>query len=285
MIGKYIRHGTKALMPTSTFKRKRNYQTPKYLRRPAKKAKKTRFAGRAGIQRVVAKMINRKIETKMSSRNLPGTIHVAHNFFVILEDPSTFFNTTQGTGDPMIGAGQRIGDEITVKGVMFKMMLELDIRYSDVTARLMIVKSAKGDVPTRSTLFAGLSGNKMIDTINRERYTIVAQKYVKLKASNTGTYGPEIGSVIPLVPNYGFNRVMDADVIQSRTTKIVKLYVPGAKFGRNGLLKYENASTFQTKFFDYTLVVYAYSNQSTNQDIVDVMRVNDFLKQIYYTDA
>lgn len=273
-------------MPAS-FKRKmakRGRLAPIYKRKPRTKPKR-RFAGKAGIARVVNNMLSRKLEVKMSTKVSPGRLNVTHNNFIELENAGTFFNTSQGTGDPMTGSGQRIGDEITVKGIMFKMMLELDIRYSDVTARIILVKSAKGDVPTRATLFAGVVGNKMLDNFNRERYTIMAQKYVKLKAPNTGTYGPEVGSVIPLVENYGFNRAQDGDTILSRSTKMVKFYIPGAKFGRNGNIKYENGSTTQTKFFDYTLVIYAYSNFTTNQDIVNVLIVNDYYKQIYYTDA
>lgn len=37
--------------------------------------------------------------------------------------------------------------------------------------RILVVKCAKGDTPTSSTIWTGTSGNKMIDTINSERYT------------------------------------------------------------------------------------------------------------------
>ena len=65
--------------------------------------------------------------------------------------------------------GQRIGDKIKLTGVSIKFMTELNERYSDVTFRCLIVKAAKGDVPTWSTLVNGLSGNKMRDKIKRER--------------------------------------------------------------------------------------------------------------------
>ena len=66
------------------------------------------------------------------------------------------------------------------------MMVELNERYSDVTFRLVFVKCAKGDVPTRDSLFTGSSGNKMLDYINKERYTVLAQKFFKIKAPNMG---------------------------------------------------------------------------------------------------
>jgi hypothetical protein len=131
---------------------------------------------RMNIPTIVNKILARKIETKVSSKVCAGRNGCTHNNFIELDNAGTFFATAQGAGDPMTGTGNRIGDEITLKGIMFKMMLELDIKFSDVTCRLMLIKSAKGDAPTRATLFAGVVANKMLDNINRERYTIMAQK-------------------------------------------------------------------------------------------------------------
>ena len=79
---------------------------------------------------------------------------------------TTFLKTTTGVLDPMVGDGNRVGDEITLKGISLKLMVELNERYSDVTLRMILVRSAKGDTPTRATLFKGQSGNKMLDTYN-----------------------------------------------------------------------------------------------------------------------
>ncbi len=109
---------------------------------------------------------------------------------------NALLSTTQGVSDPNNAAtANRIGDEINLKGIKCSIMVELNERYSDVTFRLMVVKSAKGDVPTFTTLFNGLSGNKMMDTLNTERYTIMYQKYFKLKAAGYGTIGGDIGTV------------------------------------------------------------------------------------------
>lgn len=272
-------------MAVKMLKRKSAMSSRRVYRKKNRFGKKKSLMSVKNMRAVVNKVLKSKIETKQSVRSVNDTVEIAHNNFVVLENNNTFFRTVNGTGDPMAGDGNRIGDEITLKGISFNMMLELNERYSDVTCRLIIVKAAKGDTPTRASLFKGLSGNKMLDQFNTERYTIVAQKYMKLKASNTGTTGALASSVIPLVPNYGFNTATDAQTVQSRTTKLVKFYLPGRKFGRNGVIKYEDLSSTQTKFFDYHLVVYAYSNLSTNQDIVNVARVNDYFKVMYYTDA
>jgi len=88
--------------------------------------------------------------------------------------------TTQGTLDPTnTNISCRLGDEISLKGVTFKLMLEENERYIDVTFHIMLVKSAKGDIPTLPTLFNGLSGNKMLDTFNNERFSLLFSKYLK----------------------------------------------------------------------------------------------------------
>lgn len=261
--------------------RKKLFKSPPTVRRG--KFKRRRPKARMNIAKVVNKILKRKIETKQSTYTTTDGTQIYHNNFVILEDASSFFSTVLGTADSMNTVGQRIGDEITVKGLSFKMMIELNERYSDVTHRLICIRSAKGDTPTRATLFAGVSGNKMLDNFNTERYSIVFSKTFKITSRNQGTIGP--AQIYVEGGSAGFNEATGASTVLSRATKIVKIYIPGRKFFKNGVAKYENASTSQVKFFDYHLVLYAYSNYSTNQDVWYVSRVNDYIKTMYYTDA
>jgi len=154
-------------------------------------------------------------------------------------------------------------------------MLELNERYSDVTFRLMVIKSAKGDTPSTASLWQGASGNKMLDTFNTERYTVLFTKYVQIKAPNMGidpntiqTLGGGFAVGVP---------------VQSRATKIVKFFIPGNRFTRNGILQYENVSQ-QTKFFDYHFCIYAYSNYSTTE-LFNVARLNDCFIKMHFKDA
>jgi len=253
----------------------------KYVRKPRTKPKAR--LGQAKIANVVKKLLERKIETKQSTYTVSDGAQIFHNSFVSLLDGTSFWGTVQGTADSMNAAGQRIGDEITVKGISFKMMVELNERYSDVTFRLIGIRAAKGDTPTRSTLFAGVSGNKMLDNFNRERYGILFQKTFQIKAPNQGTIGAS--QVYVTGGAAGFNAADSGVQVLSRATKIIKVYVPGTKFFKNGVAKYENGSSNQVKFFDYHLVLYAYSNITTIQDVWYVAAVNDFIATTYYTDA
>jgi len=197
-----------------------------------------------------------------------------HNTIYVRE--SALLGTTQGTADPSnANASNRIGDKITLSGLSVKVMFELNERYSMATFRIFIVKSAKGDVPTNGTLFNALSNNKMIDTLNRERYTILASKTFTIKQSSTAIQASGIQEV-----GSGFTKGAEQ---MSNATKIVKLWVPGNKLVRGKNLTYENG-TNQPKFYDYHLVYYAYSNYQTNSTYY-VGRINDEVIQLYYKDA
>lgn len=231
------------------------------------------------MQQIARQEMSRTVETKHANYTSTDGVEIFHNNFVTLDN--AVLKTTPGPFDPTLNnADCRIGDEINLRGVKIKMMVELNERFTDVTHRLLIVKCAKGDNPTRDTLFNGLSGNKMIDTINTERYTILASKVFKIKAGNSGTYG---GAHV-LVPADGLNKQAVSEITIQRQTKIVSLWIPGTKFKKNRRIQYEQGSS-QPKFFDYHVVLYAYSNYTTVQDVYYVSRVNDYVKTMYYKDA
>lgn len=231
-------------------------------------------------RRVANQTINRNMETKQANQTSVDGSEIFHNNFVTLN--SAVLSTTQGVADPSTTATScRIGDEIMLRGVSIKFMVELNERYSDVTFRFLLVKCAKGDTPTRVTLWNSLSDNKMIDTFNTERYTIIKSKTFKMTAPNPGTVGVAEGG--PLAPS-GWNAANDSNLKLSRATKIMKFWIPGSKFRKGGKIQYENASS-QPKFFDYHALIYAYSNYTTFQDIYFVGRVNDYVQQLYYKDA
>ena len=234
------------------------------------------------LQAAVRSAIARNIETKRSNHTSTDYVQIGHNNFVTVDE--LLLGTTQGVEDPTTTQGNnRIGDEITLKAVSIKMMLELNERYSDVTYRILVIKTAKGDVPTNATLFNGLSGNKMLDTLNRERFTICYEKWGKIKAPNMtiGDSSTSAGTSTGIYYNSGSAQTN----FLSRATKIVKFYLPFNKFQKSPILKYQNG-TSQLKFFDYRVVVYAYSNYNTSEALgYNVLAVNDYVKTMYFKDA
>lgn len=241
---------------------------------------------RSIIKKVTKREIEKEAETIKSCHTITDGQEIQHNNYISLSD--NLLKTTQGFQNPeSIESFNRTGDKISLRGVSLKFMVELNERYSDVTFRLIIIKCARGDTPTYATMFNGLSTNKMLDTFNKDRYTILHSKYFKLKSPGFGTWGS--------VEQTGAGAYEAADatdyahnVTISRATKIVKVWIPGKKFGRGGIIHYNNG-TGDPKFFDYRAVLYAYSNYSTSTSALtggpyNIARLNDTVKVMYYKD-
>jgi len=179
--------------------------------------------------------------------------------------------------DVEASTGQRIGDKITLQSVQIKGMIELNERYSDVGVKVMVVKCAKGDTISDSNLWKGRSANKLLDDFNTERFTILKSQFIKMRAGNQAI-NPSGAQTV------GSGFAQGTDVI-SRATRMFNIRIPGTKFGRNGVLQYENGSA-QPKFFDYHLIFFAYSNYSTSDVLgFNVARVNDAFTVLHYKDA
>lgn len=240
------------------------------------------------VKAIVKKQLNKVVETKKSVHSNTDGIECYHNNFITVDDEPLF--TSQGTADPNATDNQnRIGDKVLCKGVSMKMMVELNERYSDVTCRLVLIRSSRNDTPTRATLFCGASGNKMLDTINTERFTIIAQKFFKLKAPNqtvvsTSGTTSEVSSALGGNAGIEYPAQSDWRATLSRATKIIKLWIPGYKFGKGGVITYDSGGN-KPKLYDYHLFLYSYSNYTTNQDLWYVSRLNDYVCTMYFQDA
>lgn len=258
-------------------------RTRKYVPFSSNASRIKQMTSAVKIQRAVRQYMNKKIETKHACTSTTDYRQIGHNSFINLDNLVLY--TSQGVDDPSTSSSAcRIGDEIDCRGIAYKIMVELNERYSDVTYRIFLVKSAKGDTPTATTLFNGLSGNKMIDTLNTERYTILYSKTGKIRSPNIASNGVASGGALAGAGTY--DMLNGQQTILSRATKIIKFWVPGKKLVKNGKVQYENAQSGQVKFYDYNLVIYAYSNYSTSSALgFNVLAVNDFVKVIYFKDA
>jgi len=231
------------------------------------------------LQAAIRRTLFKNAETKQCQISSSDYQQIGHNSFITIDNE--VLKTEQGVTDPSANAFYgRIGDEITLLKAKFCMMLELNERYSDVTYRILVVKSSRGDVPTTGTLFNGLSGNKMLDTINYERYSILYQKWGKIKSPgvSVGNTGFAVGTQTGI---YAYN---DNQIVMSRATKIVKFEIDGKKFYKNGVVRYD-AGGDDGKFYDFSVLVYAYSNYSTSAALgYNVLAVNDYYHLLQYKD-
>jgi len=220
--------------------------------------------------------ITRMIETKENTRAL-REVDLAHNALTVLDiNP---FTITFGTDAPDAqGTGARIGDAISLRGMLIKAMFQNSFGRSKVYFRVMLIRCAKGDNPTRISLFKNSSNNKMLDQVDTDRYTVVAQKIFTISCTNPAASGVVLpGPLSSGVPNAGTPAGIG--------TKIVSMYLPGKKFGRGGYVQYENSSATQLKFYNYKICVLAYDWFQTAQDINNVGLVNEIYTKLYYKDA
>lgn len=222
-----------------------------------------------GLANAIKKIALSNCETKESLQTGTRNLGLTHNAIAVILNPVL---VAQGTGDPMAGTTARIGDKLTIKGVLIKGMFENALNRPKVFYRIIVTRSSKGDTINASTLFKGDSSNKMIDQVNTDRFHIVAQKCFTLTSSNTTAVTVNAdGSVASGNP-------------AGIATKVVKMWIPGWKFGSGGELQYEDGSSAQPKLFDYRVCILVYDWYGSDGTSPTVGRVNDIYSKIYFKD-
>lgn len=223
----------------------------------------------------------RMIETKEATHKVESGIAVGdrlllnHNLSVNLTiEP---FKLAQGAADAM-GEGlqaNRIGDRISIRGLMIKGQVETAPNRAKVYFRIMLIKAAKGDTVDRSTLFKNNCSNKMLDQVNTERFTILAQRVmnVTVTGQNSTTWNQLTLTGEPNDSSRG-----------GIGTRNFSMWIPGNKIVKGGNMQFENNS-FQPKFFDYKIVCLAYDHVATAQDVNAVLQLNCIYTKLYFKDA
>lgn len=215
--------------------------------------------------------LERMVETKEGAFST-SNVNIPHNNVYIWSQ--NVLATVNGTADPMLGTPNRIGDQITVKGISACFFVEGSLQRSKVHFRIMLLKGPRGASFDRADIFKGMTGNKLIDQLNTEKYTVVAQKRFDVSPPNTGAYSIGALTGVPV----------SATASGITGNKIVKFWIPGRKFGRGGHVQYENASA-NPKFFDYRWVLFAYDWYGTPQDTNNVGFLNECWSKLYFKDA
>lgn len=264
---------------------KKLIKTSKRNRWPIGGQRKVGMKGRRGLsidrrQNKRLKRLETMIETKEGTMKVTANTSLAHNNVTLLQSSTNGgdwnpFYRSNGTGDPMSQQLQMIGDKMTVRGLSIRGMFENALGRSKVHFRILLLKGAKGDTFDRSTIFKGDANNKMIDQINTERFTIIAQKKFTISAANFAATGVNtVGGTPANAANVGGQGV-----------RVFKMWVPGRKFGRRGTVTYENNSAGQVKFYDYRICIVAYDWYGTPQDINNVGIINEMYTKLYFKDA
>ena len=248
----------------------------------ARKRKAATTIQRAWKRRKTARQANAMViagnETRTSMFSSPDGFQVAHNNFIELE--TSLFSLSQdiitNEGGTAYWKKGVIGNRYYCKGVMVE-------KFQDrpkVTYRFMIVRAAHGNVPNRANLFEGVTGNKMLDYVDTDRFKVEYQKWFTVQMHNFGTSGSHNG-VTGIISG-----------TQDRTTrpnKLVKIYWPCKKHIH--LQDYSDRETIdcvanrqRQKDFNYHVLLYAYDQYLTLQDVNNIGYVNEYVSKMYTRD-
>jgi len=243
-------------------------------------AKRRRTSGGA-VSRALAgvKRLNNMIECKEGCYITNVGTGYNHNTISIISNGATgnnIFARNNGTSDPMNGnALVMIGDQINVKGVKARFFIENSLQRSKVYYRIMFLKGPRG--ATFTDCYKGITGNKIIDQINTEKYKIIAQKMFTVTPSNA------VAQSVGLTGTGIIESASSSLVLGGQATKVVNFWIPGSKISKNGLLRYENNSS-DVKFYDYRWVICVYDWYGTPAGNT-VGQINEGYFKIYFKDA
>lgn len=249
--------------------RKKLGPTRKTFQKYSKYAKKRGRPSSRGLVTAIKNIALSNCETKESLQTGTRNLALTHNAVAVILNPMV---VSQGTGDSMTGTANRIGDKLTIKGILIKGMFENALNRPKVFYRVIVTKSAKGDTINTSTLFKGDSPNKMIDQVNTDRYQIIAQKCFTLTSSNTTAVTVNVDGSVATGNPAGI------------ATKVIKMWIPGKRISKNAEIQYEDGSSNQPKLFDYRVVVLVYDWYGSDGTSPSVGRINDIYSKIYFKD-
>lgn len=271
-------------MSSYNYRAKRARKTGSYLQGRINLGKRTIQQVRSRRSSNLTSRVNnlyKMIETKECTHKVESGLAVGDRYLLYHNNPYVLgiepFKLAQGAGDAM-GEGvqvNRIGDRITVRGLMIRGQVETAQLRPKVYFRIMLIKAAKGDTIDRTTLFKNNCSNKMLDQVNTERFTILAQRVMNVRVDN-GQAG--------IWNNVSVNGEVNDSGRGGIGTKNFSIWVPGSKIIKDGNMQFEN-NGFQPKFFDYKIVCLAYDHVATAQDVNQILQINCVYTKCYFKDA
>jgi len=215
-----------------------------------RRVKRSATINNSNLQKVVSKMIMRKVEPKHKNFD-HGKTESYHNLINTVHLNKDACMPSQGTQDQ-----QRVGDRINVGAFMVRMLCGQKADRPNITWKFWVVRIPRSESVGYSSLFENLSGNAMLDPINKDYCKVLKTLTINSKYSvgsqNSTTYSDE----------YTFP---------------VKLYIPYKK-----LIKFNSNASTDHNDHDIYLVWHTFDAFGTLT--TDNIAYGDITSTIYYKD-
>lgn len=168
---------------------KRNYK-----KRPSRKTYKKRATYSKSLVKAVKAITLKQAETKHKTISFENQA-LNHNSIDDFREQNPLRALAQGTDEH-----ERIGDEIIGKYINYKIWLSNKEDRPNVLYRIVVYRCPKDESETNHiNIYEGITGNKMTDYINTEKYTPIFQKYVKITNDTSVENGASLHEASKLV--------------------------------------------------------------------------------------
>lgn len=241
------------------YKRKSTSAGRVYGKRRKMTPYKRKFTKRRGLGSMIKRVMLKQCETKHRTVQFENQ-NLNHNSIDDFKEFNPLRGLDQGTDEH-----QRVGDEIIGQRINYKIWLSSKLDRPNVMYRIVVYRCPKHETETNHlNIYEGVSGNKLIDYINTEKYTPVFQKFVKM--SGNTALGPD-----DAIGNYDWTLKEQSKMI----TFSINL--------KNQKIKYEPATGFPKYQRDqYRLSILAYDAYGTLT--TDVIGSYALTARVYYKD-
>lgn len=214
-------------MPVKNVKRGNKKSVKRYSK------KNTRPSSYSTVKKIVSKMIMKKAENKFRHVDL-GQAQMYHNTLLSIKINDTNAMPSQGTSD-----NQRIGDTINVGAFYIRILCGQKSDRPNVTWRFTVIKIPKAAVVSYGTFFDNVTGNCLLDSINKD----------KCKVLKSFTYKKYLGNT---------SLVLGSPHVQREITFPIKLWVPYKR-----VYRFQDDAGTQHGDGDIYVLIQAYDAQGT----------------------
>lgn len=231
----------------------------KRFNKRVKRVRRVKTYKNKSLVRAVSRIINRKIETKSAtySATYNGTL---------VDGGGVYYNLVSslngGTGLPQgTGEYQRIGDRINCRGIKLRICLTNYYGIGGIMANSekcsvrIVVYGTKSTSPSRGQLFRNDS-YALVQEVDTDENKVIYDRIHTVK--------------------------LNTDVGTSHLTHTnVRMWLPGFKFGRKGMIQFQDNTASTLKGYNYYLALFATFPGDQGETVVDTLWNGVF----YFKDA